>query len=210
MPQKTRKVSRRRKIFCKDAMKWLPTQKNLDAIVTSIPEMEEMKMDIKEYIPFFRAAAMACMKSVKDTGYVVFLQTDRKYHGWIDKSYHTSFVAEEAGLHMVWHKIALRTDVGKTDLFRPTYSHMVCYTKLGSVGKPFPDVLARGDVTYSHAFGRDAVRRICEYLKAQGVRTIVDPFVGSGTTVAVANELGINAIGVDIEPSQCAKARLLL
>jgi hypothetical protein len=209
MPRQTRKAQKRRKIICQDAMKWLPLQKNMDSIVTSIPEMEEMKMSMKEYPLFFRSAARACFDAVKDSGYAVFLQTDRKYHGWFDKSFHISAVAEEAGFYMVWHKIALRTDIGKTDLFRPTYSHMLCYTKTGAVGKPFPDVLARGEVTYSDAFGRDAVRRVCEYLKGQGVRTIVDPFVGSGTTVAVANELGMMGIGLDIDPAQCTKARLL-
>lgn len=207
--RKTRKLRAKRQIFCQDAMKWLPTQKNLDSIVTSIPEMEEMKMGLDEYIAFFRAAAVACMKAVKDEGYAIFLQTDRKYHGWIDKSYHISAAAEEAGLRMVWHKIALRTDVGKADLFRPTFSHVLCYTKKGPVGKPFADVFPRGEISYTHAFGRDAVSRVILYLKEAGIRTVVDPFVGSGTTVAVANEFGLHGIGVDIDPEQCKKARML-
>lgn len=199
-----------REIFCQDALVWLPTQKNLDSIVTSIPEMDEVGMNMADYLPFLRAAARACFAAVKDSGYAVFLQTDRKHRGhWVDKSYHISAAAEEAGFRMVWHKIALRTDVGKTGLFRPTYGHMLCYTKTGLVGKPFPDVLGRGAITYRNAFGRDAVHRVCEYLKAQGISTVVDPFVGSGTTLAAANELGLHAIGVDIDPAQCAKALTL-
>lgn len=206
---KTRKLNRRRQIVCADAMTWLPKQRNLDAIVTSIPEMEELGLNYKEYVAFFQAAAAAAMDAVKPTGYVVFLQTDRKYHGWIDKSYLLTDVAMKKGLRMIWHKIALRTDVGKTDLYRPTYSHMVCYSKEGRVGKPVPDVVARGEITYGHAFGRDAVRLVVAYLKANGVRVVADPFVGSGTTVAVANELGLKGIGVDIDPEQCRKARIL-
>ena len=210
MPRKrqTRKL-RKRQIICADSMKWLPKQRGFDSIVASIPEMEELGLGYDKYIEFFRNAAALCMDAVKPTGYVVFLQTDRKYHGWIDKSYLLTDVAMEKGLRMIWHKIALRTDVGKTDLYRPTYSHMVCYSKEGHVGKPVPDVVARGEITYGHAFGRDAVRLVCSYLKANGVRTIVDPFVGSGTTMAVANELGMKGIGVDIDPEQCEKARKL-
>jgi DNA modification methylase len=38
-------------------------------------------------------------------------------------------------------------------------------------------------------------------------RTIVDPFCGRGTTLAVANELGFDAIGVDLGGKRCRFAR---
>lgn len=38
--------------------------------------------------------------------------------------------------------------------------------------------------------------------------TVLDPFCGTGTTVAVAVRLGRDAIGVDIEPSEVAKAKI--
>jgi hypothetical protein len=87
---------------------------------------------------------------------------------------------------------------------------MLCYSKKGKVGPVFPDVLERGSVTYENAFGMDAVAAVLEYVKKQGAKTVVDPFVGSGTTVALANKMGLKGIGVDIDPKQCKKAMALV
>jgi DNA modification methylase len=38
---------------------------------------------------------------------------------------------------------------------------------------------------------------------------VVDPFCGSGTTLAVANKFGLDAVGVDIAKEYCEKARKL-
>jgi hypothetical protein len=171
--------------------------------------MEEVGLKAAAYEPFFRKAARLCLEAVSEKGYAIFLQTDRKYKGWLDKSYWCSDEAAKAGFTMIWHKIALRQAVGTSGLFRPTYSHMLCYSKKGKVGPLFPDVVERGSVTYENAFGVEAVKAVLSYVKAQGAKTVADPFAGSGTTLALANAMGLKAIGVDIDPKQCAKARAL-
>jgi hypothetical protein len=211
--QKTQKAGAgkgKRVVYCQDAIPWLEKQKGLGAIVTSIPEMDEMGMTLKDYLPFFRGAARRCLEAVKETGYCIFLQTDRKYKGWIDKSYLITDEAEALGMRLLWHKIALRVEVGKADLYRPGYSHMLCYSKKGKIGIPIADVVERGEVTYPNAFGINAVRHVVGYLKKQGVKSVVDPFVGSGTVVAVANAMGMDAVGVDIDKKQCERARGLV
>jgi hypothetical protein len=210
MAGKTRKKGMpkaQRKILCRDSLPWLAEQKGmLDSVVASIPEMEEVGLKKDAYVEFFRKAARLCLEAVKPTGFCVFLQTDRKKAGWIDKSYLIADEAAAVGSKMLWHKIALRVDVGKKDIFRPGYSHMLCFSVKGPVGPLLPDVVARGSVSYKHAFGLEAVRLVIGYLKAQGVKHVVDPFVGSGTTVAVANEAGLKATGLDIDKKQCAAA----
>ena len=207
----TRKAKKKpdRVIHCQDAIPWLVIQKNLDSIVTSIPEMDEVKLSFNDYVPFFRNAARLCLEAVKDKGYCIFLQTDRKYKGWVDKSYLISDEAQKLGIRMIWHKIALRTEVGKADIFRPTYSHMLCYSKEGPIGIPVTDVVQRGEVTYANGFGIEAVKLVIQFLKKHKIKTVTDPFVGSGTVVAVANAMGLKGIGVDIDKKQCAKAKAL-
>lgn len=207
---KTRKAKKaKREVFCADAMLWLANHQNLDSVVTSIPEMEELNLNYKDYIDFFRSAAALCLKATKPKGYTIFLQTDRKYKGWLDKSYLIMDEAHKLGHRMIWHKIALRTEPGKTDLYRPTYSHMLCFSQEGKIGIPIPDVVPRGTIAYTHAFGVDAVRLVIGFLKQHRIKKVYDVFVGSGTTLAVANEAGLDAVGVDIDPKQCKKAKEL-
>ena len=47
----------------------------------------------------------------------------------------------------------------------------------------------------------------CERNDGSGRCTVLDPFVGSGTTCAVAARLGRDAIGFDLNPDYCAMAR---
>lgn len=207
----TRKVIKaKRTVICTDALPWLERHPGLSgAIVTSIPDMSEVGLKYDEYIAFLRKSARLCLESTVPKGYTVFLQTDRKHNGWMDKSYYLQDEAQKLGIRLLWHKIVLRTEPGKTDLYRPTYSHMLCFSKEGAVGTPFPDVIDRGAISYENAFGIDAVKAVVGYLKKQGVTKIVDVFVGSGTTLAVAALFGLDSIGLDIDEEQCRKARAM-
>lgn len=213
MPKASNKTRKRRgapkrEVHCQDAIPWLAARPaKLDAIVTSIPEMEEVGLKPAPYEEFYRRAVRLCLDAVKPAGYVIFLQTDRKHHGWIDKSYLAIDEAVKAGSRLIWHKIALRMEPGKRDLFRPGYSHMLCFSKEGKVGTLLPDVIERGEVAYTHAFGAAAVKMVVEYLREQGIRHITDPFVGSGTTLRAAAAAGLDSTGLDIDPKQCREAR---
>ena len=205
--KQTRKA-KKRTVLCTDSIQWLKTHRNLPSIVTSIPDMNEVNLPYHAYISFLRTAAQLCLHATAEKGYTIFLQTDRKHHGWLDKTYFLIDEAIQAGYTLVWHKIALRKDPGATDLFRPTYSHMLCFTKGGSIGKALPDVVHRGSISYDNAFGIEAVKLAMRYLKQQGIRSVYDVFVGSGTTLAVAEQFGLSSFGIDIDEAQCRKARV--
>ena len=52
--------------------------------------------------------------------------------------------------------------------------------------------------------GVRACLEACRYVIAETrTRTIVDPFCGYGTVLAVANALGLDAVGVDLSARMC-------
>lgn len=192
-------------VFCQDGIAWSLRHKNrFDAVVTSIPEMMEVDMNETEYIRFFRRSAASVLKSLTPRGYGIFIQTDRKHHGLIDKSYLLIDEAMKLGFRVMFHKIALIKNVGMIDLHKPTYSHLLCFSKEGTPGAASPDVIHRGKSLYKHGAGITAVAFCLNYLKAKGIDFVVDPFVGQGTTLIIAKKLKFKGgVGIDIDRKQC-------
>ncbi len=68
-----------------------------------------------------------------------------------------------------------------------------------------------GRMTWPRAMGLEACRFSCSYvIDATSTRTIIDPFCGVGTALAVANELGLDAIGVELNRKRALRARELV
>ena len=201
-----------RQIYCQDAVEWLSAQPDhsLDNIVTGICDLDETPMPLSEYLDFFYRIATLIMTKVAPEGYAIFIQTDRKYEGrWIDKSYILTDVATHCGLKLKWHKIVLLRGVGATDLHRPGYSHMLCYSMEGRPGASTADVIEFGQRLYKNGTSLMAAHVVIEFINRNHPGLVVDPFVGRGTIVAVANKYGLDAIGVDLDPEQCEKAKTL-
>eukprot|EP01041_Mallomonas_annulata_P001507 gene1507-2904_t len=220
-----------RAVICQDALEWL---KNLEgdlpgSVFTSLPDISELQIfnyhsnpeKIHEYKSWFRDAVSLIFSKMAPGSYAIFLQSDvrikingRVIH-WIDKSHLCSSAADLQGMTMLWHKNVLTTTIEKHSLGRPTYSHLVCYGKAlvdGYENDAFstPDIFPRGDMVWPKGIGLDCCLLGVSFLqRVAQAHTVVDPFCGQGTVLAVANALGMHAIGVELSIKRCRKARSL-
>lgn len=206
-----------RTVHCADALVWLRDQPSFSgcAFVTSLPDVSELPaLAVEEWKRWFVDAAAQVMRSCPPDAPAIFFQTDIKPSGsWLDKGWLVHQAAERVGLTLLWHKIACRKPPGTITFGRPAYSHLLCYSRDLRVdpGRSSPDVLAdMGPSVWTRGMGVEACRLACRFVSEQTkCRTVVDPFCGRGTVLAVANELGLDAIGVELARKRARQAKAL-
>jgi hypothetical protein len=199
-----------REIVVADSLEYLKKVSSLPNVVTGICDQNETDMSMPQYLQFFKDIASLIFTKLDKSGYAIFIQTDRKHdREWMDKSYMLTELAYSHGLKMVWHKIVLHRPLGSTNLYRPCYAHMLCYTYTGKPGAAFSDVLPVSEKLYENGTPLGAAEAAVKFIKDNNKKStlIVDPFVGRGTVVAIANRFGLDAIGIDIDPKQAAMAQ---
>ncbi|MBN8612620.1 MAG: SAM-dependent methyltransferase [Deltaproteobacteria bacterium] len=186
------------------------------SIITSLPDISELpKLGDDGWAEWFVDAARLCCASVADDALAIFFQSDVKHAstGWIDKGALVSRAAREAGLTTVFHRIVLRAPAGTVTHGRAAYSHLIGFSKKArlDLAKPGCDVLpSAGETTWTRGMGVHACRAACEAVLAwTPTRTVLDPFCGHGTVLAVANDMGLDAIGVELGGKRAKKARAL-
>jgi len=201
-----------REIIEHDALFWLRHNRDIGSIITSLPDMEETKHAADIYPDWFFEAARECFRSASPGHPIIFYQTDRLLKGRrISKANILMNVATSLNrFQLVYHKIVLRRDPGKTDLRRPGYSHLLCFGDSDvKPGRPTPDVMHVGSVLYPNGMSLVAATTALQTAKRHG-DDICDPFCGRGTVPALAEAMGFKVVvGVDIDEKQCAAARSL-
>lgn len=204
-----------RTIHCEDALSWLEAQTTLTgcSVITSMPDFSEFpSLTLEEWKTWFTRAAALILSRLPDDGVAIFYQTDIKVDGtWVDKSYLCQKAAEETGHALLWHKTVCRKEPGTVSYGRPGYSHLLCFSRglRLDLSKSVTDVLPRtGETTWTRGMGTEVCLLACHFvLKNTSTRTIVAPFCGHGTVLAVANSLGLDAIGIELSPKRSRKAR---
>jgi hypothetical protein len=205
-----------RTIHCADALVWLAQHRPLTgcSVVTSLPDVSSFPlMSLEDWKAWFMNAAEAVLNATPDDGVTLFYQTDVKHAGtWVDKAFLCQMGAERAKSALLWHKIVCRKPPGTAGFGRPGYTHLVCFSRGVRDQGSLPDVLpTTGAMTWSQAMGIDACDLACRYIREHTPsHTLVDPFCGLGTVLAVANQFGLNAIGVEISARRAKRARSLV
>jgi len=200
-------------------LQWLEGQKVLEgSVVTGIPDYSEVAMPIEKWKEWFIRACCLIFSKLHEDECAIMIQTDVKDaedgFEWIDKSYLCNKACEiTPGIKLVWHKIvSFNTDINNKVIKhvyhgkRAGYSHLMCYRKDASKHiETLPDIILRGDQIWEKGSGFNACMVAIQYVKEHTSKSrrkcIIDPFCGKGSVLAVANHLGVDAMGVEIKPS---------
>lgn len=200
-----------REIICGDGLEWLESTGQACSFVTSPPLAHEMGWELDDWVDFYVRAITAIFQRLQGNAPAVIYSTDQKHGGrWISSFELMMRAQERTGVRLLWHKIVLRREPGRIDIHRPGFSHMAAFGREGCrPGKATADCLRRGASAYPNGMGLIPARLACEFAARPGL-PLVDPFCGMGTVPAVAEALGFDAIGIDIDPEQCERARKLI
>jgi hypothetical protein len=206
-----------RHIIRAEALAWLADNEPPPhtSIITSLPNVTEMpEQDFAAWRTWFRQAAERVLRWLPPDGVALFYQSDIRHGGvWVDKGYLVMSAAEAAGACLLFHKIVCRKPPGTITHRRAGYAHLLAFAHAPRprLAHPGPDVLPdAGAMPSPKSMGVAACRLACRFLREEtDTRTVVDPFCGHGTALAVANEYGFDAIGIDTSARQCRAARSL-
>ena len=204
-----------RQVHHGDALPWLRAHAPLGgcSVVTSLPDASELPaLGFDGWQGWFVDAAALVMTSVPDEGVAIFFQSDIRHAGlWVDKGALVMRAAEGAGLGLLFHRIVCRKPPGTVTFGRATYAHLLGFARRLRPARARADVLPGGGaVAGRKAMGSLAALEACRFVRDETpTRTVVDPFCGWGTTLAAANTLGMDAIGVDLSARMCRRARNL-
>ena len=203
-----------REVHCVDAIDWMRSRGPLAeaCAVTSLPDVSEVSLALPVWRGWFLEAVKLVVNSVPPDSGSLFFQSDIKRDGvWIDKGALVIRAAEDVGAHVLFHKIICRRPPGMLTMGRPGYTHLIAVSRAAKCPDvlPIPDVVVdAGRQAWVRAMGiraaAHAVRFARDHLRA---KTIFDPFCGVGTVLAVANTLGLDAIGLEKAKKRCEQAR---
>jgi hypothetical protein len=211
-----------REVVCADAIPWLRERGVIAGAcaVTSLPDVSEVGVALEVWRSWFLDAVRLVVAAVPRESAAIFFQSDIKRDGeWIDKGAMVTRAAEDAGARILFHKIVLRRPAGMLTAGRPGFTHVIAVSRAMKCPDmlPIPDVIAdAGEQKWVRAMGVRAAGHAVRFARdfvgpvLGRVPVVVDPFCGVGTVLAVANVLGLEAIGVEKNRKRAEEARALV
>eukprot|EP00927_Polykrikos_kofoidii_P053689 TRINITY_DN48254_c0_g1_i1.p1 TRINITY_DN48254_c0_g1~~TRINITY_DN48254_c0_g1_i1.p1 ORF type:complete len:385 (-),score=51.66 TRINITY_DN48254_c0_g1_i1:37-1161(-) len=204
-----------------------------------VSEVREFAPTVEAWEAWFVDAVKHVLLALPPGGLAVFYQTDIRIpgRGQVSKSFAVLRAAAELGsgatASLRWHKIVHFENVDKAAQNSATvkYTHLMCFCRddgetsqakefvddtVGEFGGLIPDIVGRGQKPWgiknaARCMGAGVVYTVLNAAikRLPQVDTVIDPFCGAGTVLAVSNALGLHAIGVDISPRRVKQAKSL-
>lgn len=199
-----------------DAVAWLEEQGTVPghSFVASLPDVSEFpKLTVDGWKEWFTRTAGLVLSRTPPDGVAIFYQRDTKHStGWIDKGYLIQKAAEREGVPLVWHKVVCRATPGSATFGMPAWSHLLCFSRevRVPVAQSTPDVIVKaGESTWARGMGREVCELVAGFvLERTATRGIVNPFCGEGLLLAVANKMGLHAVGIERSRKRAEAAQL--
>ena len=211
-----RPASVQREVHCAEALGWMSARGLIEGAcaVTSLPDVSEVNLSLPAWRCWFLGAVGMVVDAVPETSAALFFQSDIKRDGvWVDKGSMVIRAAEDAGAHILFHKIVCRRAPGMLTYGRPGYTHLIAVSRAMKCPDvlPLPDIITdAGRLPWVRAMGVRAAGQAVRFARDQvGAKLIFDPFCGVGTVLAVSNALGLDALGVELSRKRCEQARAL-
>lgn len=205
-----------REVHCADAILWMQNRGRIAGAcaVTSLPDVSEVNLTLPKWRDWFLNAVRLVVDAVPDESAALFFQSDIKCEGiWIDKGAMVIRAAEDAGARVLYHKIVSRREPGQLTYGRPGYTHLIAVSRAMTCPDvlPIPDIIVdAGPSLWVRAMGIRAAAHAVRFARDHvGARLIFDPFCGVGTVLAVANALGLDALGVEKSKKRCEQSQTL-
>ena len=205
-----------REVHCAEALGWMRERGRIEGAcaVTSLPDVSEVNLSLPAWRAWFLGAVALVVDAVPEESAALFFQSDIKSDGvWVDKGAMVIRAAEDAGAHILFHKIVCRRPPGMLTYGRPGYTHLIAVSRAMKCPDvlPLPDIITdAGRLPWVRAMGVRAAGQAVRFARDQvGAKVIVDPFCGVGTVLAAANAIGLDALGVELSRKRCEQARAL-
>lgn len=216
MPAPLSPPSPSREVVCAEALAWMQARGRIAGAcaVTSLPDVSEVNLPLLRWRAWFLTATAAVLDAVPDESAALFFQSDILHEGtWIDKGALVVRAAEDAGAHVLLHKIIARRTPGLLSPGRPGFTHLIAVSRALRCREPvrIPDIVVDpGRQPWVRAMGVRAAAHAVRFARDHAhARLVFDPFCGVGTVLAVANTLGLDALGVERSARRCEQSRTL-
>ena len=189
------------KLYNEDCLVTLNRNLDYDYVITSPPDFSELgweTTEINKYTNFLKERLGKL--NPKGNLVTIFISNRKSDGGIIEKDRLVIDIMLDKGWYLQSKKIWVKSY--KINQFRPNYTNILTFRKYKRFVPHIPDCwydeFKSASKDYTYNFSETIVKEFIEKVTNEN-DTIFDPFIGSGTTLKICNELNRNCIGSEID-----------
>jgi len=193
-------------------LKLIP-DKSVDLVFTSLPDMSQTTFNIEDFTNWQAGAVLEFARVVKDDGFIVISQQDRKVNGAVQCN-HGNYIVwlTRNGFALKDEKIIIRNKPERIDLYKFTFQYLSVFTRTGKIptskrcGQWLQDIIIdhEDNVAHQYIWSQKFCSMVIETL-TNPFDFVIDPFAGYGPVLYAAKQLNRYYWGGEYEESRYNK-----